>query len=321
MKLTARSLLSLTALVLCAARLAAADAVELRQQWQVGKKYTQVMDMAQISSFTVGEQKIEQKMNMTAEVSTAVKQHEDGKQKRLTAKYDRVTMKIVMNGQESGFDSAKPDSDAIGVGKVFAAMTGRDLKLVANEKDEITGIENFDEFVAAAGGGAAGPQLAQFFNKDSLTEMLKQGALKAMPGKPVNPGDSWPFGSNTKMPPIGQIAIKGTYTFKGMAPHGGIPCAEIAVDANMNIDFTAQAPGDAKPDGPAAALAALGMKMTGGKLAGTVWFDPALGMARDSEFSQEMAITMKNPAQPDATMTIPMKQIITQKLTKVEDVK
>ena len=63
------------------------------------------------------------------------------------------------------------------------------------------------------------------------------------------------------------------------------------------------------------------MKMAGGKMAGTVWFDTALGMARESDFSQTMEISMKNPAQPDATMTIPMTQHVTLSLTKVEDVK
>ena len=322
MKIPARSLLPLTALVLCASRLIAADAVELRQQWQVGRKYSQVMNMAQISTITIGGQKIDQKMAMTMEMSTSVKQHEDGKQKRLSAKYGRVAMKMDANGREMGFDSAKPGSDSLGMGKGFEAMIGKELKLLVNEKDEITGIENFEEFFATVGGGPGSAQLAQILNKDSLTEMVKQGSLKAMPGRPVKPGDSWPFGYTTKMPPIGEISIKGTYTLKGTAPRAGIPCAEIAVIGNANIDFKAPPPGaEPKPDDPAAAIAALGLKMTGGKLTGTVWFDPALGMAREIEYRQEMEMTMKNPAQPDEIMTIPLKQVITLTLTKVEDVK
>jgi hypothetical protein len=37
--------------------------------------------------------------------------------------------------------------------------------------------------------------------------------------------------------------------------------------------------------------------------------------------NQEMTMTMKNPTDPSATLTIPMKQTIEMTLTKVEDLK
>lgn len=321
MNLLIRSLLPAAALVLSTARLSAADAIELKQQWLVGKKYSQTMNMVQTSSFALGPQKMEQKMNMDMEMSTAVSKHEDGKQKRLTVKYDRMAMKMNMNGQEMAFDSAKPGDDPLGMGKGFAGMIGKELRILATEKDEITTIENFEEFTAAAGEGLAAAQLGQMFNKDSLTEMVKQGSLKALPGKPVKPGDSWPYEYSVKMPQIGQIAIKGTYTFKKMAARAGVPCAEIAMDGTLQMDISGAAT-EGKADGGAGALlATMGMKINGGKLGGTVWFDPKLGMARDAEFTQEMEMSMKNPAEPTASITIPMKQTITQTLTKIEDVK
>ncbi len=321
MNLLTRSLLPVAALVLSTARLSAADAIELKQQWLTGKKYSQTMNMAQTSSFALGPQKMEQKMNMTMEMSTAVAKHEDGKQKRLTVKYDRMAMKMNMNGQEMAFDSAKPGEDPLGMGKGFAGMIGKELRILASEKDEITSIENFDEFIAAAGaGGLPGAQIGQMFNRDSLTDMVKQGSLKALPGKPVKPGDSWPYEYSVKMPQIGQIAIKGTYTFKNMSVRGGVSCAEIAMDGTLQMDISGAA-ADGKTDGPGAMLAAMGMKINGGKLGGTVWFDPKLGMARDAEFTQEMEMSMKNPAEPAASITIPMKQTISQTLTKVEDAK
>ena len=320
MNLLLRSLLPAAALVLSTARLSAADAIELKQQWLVGKKYSQTMNMVQTSSFALGPQKMEQKMNMDMEMSTAVSKHEDGKQKRLIVKYDRMAMKMNMNGQEMAFDSAKPGDDPLGMGKGFAGMIGKELRILATEKDEITTIENFEEFTAAAGEGLAAAQLGQMFNKDSLTEMVKQGSLKALPGKPVKPGDSWPYEYSVKMPQIGQIAIKGTYTFKKMAARAGIPCAEIAMDGNLQMDISGAAT-EGKEGGAAALLATMGMKINGGKLGGTVWFDPKLGMARDAEFTQEMEMSMKNPAEPTASITIPMKQTITQTLTKIEDVK
>lgn len=320
MKLSSRSLLLFATTSFCAGSLAFGQAVELKQQWQVGKKYVQSMNMDQTSTTTIGTQKMEQKMNMVMDMSTAVRKHEDGKQKRLTLKYDRMAMKMNMNGQEMGFDSAKPDADQLGMGKQFAAMVGKDLKMIANDKDEITAIENFDEFVSALGGAASGVPVAQMFTKDSLTDMVKQSALRSLPAGPVKAGDSWPWSYNMNMPQVGTVGIKGTYTYKGQATRGGAPCAEIAVDGTLNFDMTgAPAGGDAS--GPAAMMKAMGMKMNGGKMSGTIYFDNVLGMARETAMVQEMEMTMNNPTAPDQKLTIPMKQTVTVTLTKVEDIK
>jgi hypothetical protein len=61
--------------------------------------------------------------------------------------------------------------------------------------------------------------------------------------------------------------------------------------------------------------------VTDGSIKGPVWFDPKLGIARESQLVQQMTISMKNPTDPSATVTVPMKQNISVKLTKIEDVK
>ena len=50
-------------------------------------------------------------------------------------------------------------------------------------------------------------------------------------------------------------------------------------------------------------------------------FDPKLGIARNSQMNQDMTMTMKNPADPSATITVPLKQTVEMTLTKVEDLK
>jgi hypothetical protein len=320
MKLQLRSLLPVAALALSAASLNAADAVELKQQWLTGKKYHQTMEMAQTSTIAMGPQTMDQKVNMTMEMSTAVTKHDDGSRKRLVVRYDRMAMKMDMNGQQMGFDSAKPEDDPTGMGKGMGAIVGKELRILASPKDEILEIENYDEFVAAAAGPGAA-MMGKMFSKDSLTDMVKQGSLKALPPNAVKPGDSWAFDYAMKLPQIGSVGVKGTYTFKGMKPHDGIPSAEITMDATMNIDMSGAGAGDKEKDPAAAMIAAMGMKLTSGKMNGTIYFDPALGMARDMQMTQEMEMSMNNPAQPDAKITIPMKQNISMKLTKIEDIK
>jgi hypothetical protein len=306
-----RSLLPLAVLTLALTRLTAADTYEIKKSWPVGKKVSQTMKMDQTSNMEIAGQKMDQKMNMTFDMSTGVAKHEDGKQKRLTVKYDRMTMDMTMGPQKFAFDSAKPADDALGLGKMIGGIVGKEFKVLVNANDEVTDIENYDEVAGALGGGAGSP-LGQMFGKEQMTEMMKQAALHNSPGKPVKVGDSWPLNFTMKAPPVGTINLKGTYTLKGVGPHDGVSCLEIAMDGVIATDGTAAAPPQA---------AALGAKINGGKTTGTLWFDPALGMVRGSDSTQSMEISMKNPTQPDATMTIPMNQHIVVTMTKVEDLK
>jgi hypothetical protein len=321
MKLLTRLLVPATALVaFAAAPLSAADAVELKQRWIPGKQYFQTLQSKQTTSMSIGAQKVEQSTMTTMEMNLAVRPHEDGRSKRVTIKYDRVAMNMEMNGQKMGFDSAKPGegTDPLGLSKTLGATVGKELKVVMTDADEITEIENFDEFIKNLGAPTMpGMDMSKMFTKESMSQMLKQGALQAMPGHPVKPGDSWPFTTSVDLPQMGKVGVKGTYIFKGMTNHNGVQSAEIETDGKITMDLS-----NADPTTQAGqALSQLGMKIDGGTLKGTVWFDPKLGFARDAALTQEMTMTMKNPSDPTATLTVPLKQEITTTLTKVDDVK
>ena len=320
MKSIARLLLPAAALFACATPLFAAGAVELKQRWDVGKQYFQTMQSTQGTSIDMGAQKVEQKTTTTMEMSLAVRAHEDGARKRVTIKYERVAMNMEMNGQKMGFDSAKPGegTDPLGLAKTLGGTVGKELKVLLTATDDIGEVENYDEFVKNfPASPIPGMDMSKMFTKESMGQMMKQGALQAMPGKPVVPGDSWPFTTAVDLPQMGKVAVKGTYTFKGMKDHEGVPCAEITTVGEISLDMA-----KADPSSPAgAALSQLGMKVEGGTLKGTVWFDPKLGFARDAQLIQEMSMSIKNPTDPTATLKVPLKQEISTKLTKVGDVK
>ncbi len=296
---------------------ARAQNVEIKQRWIAGKKYFQTIKTSQETSFAIGPQKMEQAMNMTMEVTLAIRAHEDGQRKRLTMRYDRVAMDMKMNDQQMSYDSAKAGegTDPMGLGKVMGATIGKELIMLVDAQDQITEIENYDEFIKHFGASPIpGMDPRQMYSKDALAQMLKQGALLAVPPQAVAPRASWPFTNETSLAQIGKLGIRGTYTFKGLADHGGVSCAEIATAATISMDLSG--PADA-----ANPVAQLKMKITEGKLQGTVWFDPALGQARDAQLVQEMNLSMQNPTDPGATIAMPMKQNISTTLTKVEDLK
>ncbi|MEP6671134.1 MAG: DUF6263 family protein [Chthoniobacter sp.] len=317
MKLRTR-LLSLAAFALCARLpLPAADTIEIKQQWQAGKKYYQTIQTDQQSSVEIGPQKMEQTTSMTIELTMAVSAHQDGQPKRMVIRYERMAMQVGMNGQKMGYDSAKPaeGGDPLNLSKTIGATVGQELKVVFNDKDEVDKVENYDEFIAHLSPAAVpGFDPAKMFNRESLTQMLKQGSLQAVPGKPVTAGDSWSFSNQVDLPQLGKVSVTGKYTLKGVGDHDGVRCAEIQTEGALAMDLGA-ATDTSSP------LSALGMKVTDGNIKGPVWFDPALGIARESQLTQEMNITMKNPADPTATLNVPMKQQISVKLTKIEDLK
>lgn len=320
MNITLRHILPVATLLLAAASPLPAQTVDIKPRWQVGKKITQTMHMDQASTIAIGDQKMEQKVGMTMDTTTSVRAHENGKHKRVTMKYDRVAMDMNMAGQEMKYDSAKPDdaaTDPLGLGKSFGIFVGKEIKFVLDEKDEVLEVENLDAMMKEM--AAANPMasmLGQMFSKDTMKNLIRQSALYASPGKPVKAGDAWPFVFKMAMPPVGNISMDGTYTMKGLADHGGARCAELAVTGKVGIDVAAPAApaADGVPN-----LQQLGITATGGTMTGTLWFDPALGICRETQMTQQMNLKMKNPQKPDESMEIPTKQVIKQTITKVEN--
>ncbi len=308
MNLFIRPLTILSAVVLSTTMACAQSAVTINQQWQVGKRYTQNMKMTQTTSITLGEMKMDQKMDISTDMTLAVTKHEDPKHKRIAVKYIHMAMETDMGGQKMSFDSAKPDAAPSPMGNPLTAIVNKEFRLVTDETDKVIDFENFDELAKTA--GADNPMAAGFLSKDAISQTLRQGGLLALPSKPVKPGDNWPFSVEMPLPQLGKVIVKGTYTFQKTSERNGVQCMEIAFAGTLNMDAAA-----AGADSP---MAKLGMKIEKASMTGTIWFDNALGAARGSELSQDMSMLMNNPTKPGETMKLPVKQLIVTTLSKVE---
>jgi hypothetical protein len=298
MNYSSRVILPLGALVLFAGLLFAADTIELKDRLVAGKKYYWTERTVQTSA--MAEETGKQSSSTTLETSEEVRAPGDGKGKRVTLKYDRIAM-----------------DDPVG------SMTGKELHILLNEKNEITEFENYDEFIKSR----AMPSMnltttfsreAMMFSKESITQMMKEHGHMDTPDHPLKPGDSWPISSNVEHPPMLK-RVAGNYTFKGMVEHDGVQLAEINVDAKISVDFS----GLGVPGADAAK--GLGMKIENGSLKGTIWFDPKLGLARETqmteEMTQKMTLKMRDPAKADQTISTAIKATTDTKLTKIEDLK
>ncbi|MES2569703.1 MAG: DUF6263 family protein [Verrucomicrobiota bacterium] len=304
-----RPFTSAAVLVLSISSAFAEDAITLKQQWQAGKRYSQTMKMDQSSKMSFGDVPMDQKMTMTAVTTMTVTRKPD-KRKQLALKYESMLIDTETGGQKMVIDSSKPAP-----GNPLGTMVGKEIRAILDENDKVVDFENLEEIT---GGAAANPLTSGLMGKDSLSRLINQSGLQTLPGKPVKSGESWPFEIEMPMPQIGKMAIKGTYTYKGTSPRNGVPCAEILMDATINADMSSPGAAGAKEANP---LAQMGMKIEGGTMKGTIWFDNALGTARATEVAQEMTMVMNNPLKAGESIKIPVKQLIKVDLTKVEEVK
>jgi hypothetical protein len=320
MKLLSRPALAFSALLLTTGFASAADAVDFKPQWLVGKRYYQQSKMNQESTISIGAQKMEQKVTMSSETVITVTAHEDGQHKRLNMKYGRIAMEMDMNGQKMAFDSAQPDAagDAAGIGKILGSMAGKEVQVVLDKQGKVTDIENVEAMTAAL--DQAGPVGAQFkgmFSKDYFAQTIEQASIHNQPPGPVQPGATWPLDFEMNLPQVGRVKMTGTYTFQKMAEHGGVPCAQVASTGKLEMDINPNVAGDEA----GSMLKKLGFAFSGGEITSTTWFDPKLGTTRGAEINQTMTMRMNNPTNAGESMIIPITQKVTMDLTKVEDVK
>ncbi|MEM8954442.1 MAG: DUF6263 family protein [Verrucomicrobiota bacterium] len=275
--------------------------------YQVGKTYVQNMEMDQNSKIAMGGQEIDQKMNMDMEITMKVAEVPDSADKAVETEYTRVAMEMTTMGQEMKYDSADTSGANNPMLAGVGAMVGKSFTMILDEENQIKDVTGLDEIAGAAGGNpVTAEMMQQFLDKDQLGQMMNMWVTSSFPQEPVKPGDSWPVDVEWEMPKMGKVGYDGTYTLEGYKEYGGHDCAVIEMDAQLNMNFDGLAEG-AGDEGMGAMMKQLGMKMTGGKTTGTIYWDNELGWMRGMEMDQTMTMSMMNP-QTGEPMEIPMEQ-------------
>ncbi len=214
------------------------EAVTLKQRFIVGKRYEFGMKMTQTTTMNIGGKEIDQTMNMAFKHSMTVSQHEDGKRKRVAMRYGRVAMEMNMGEQKMEFDSDKKDAPAAGPLASIGGLVGKEFRMLLDENDQVLDVENFDEILNAFSADPVAKKImGQFLNKDSMKDLLQGSMLRAMPDKPVKPGESWPVTYGTKMGQMGSMKVEGTYTFNKPVQFDGHACVLIGTTATITMDM------------------------------------------------------------------------------------
>jgi hypothetical protein len=318
-----RAILTAAALAVSAGALSAADPIELKQRWVAGKKYEQTIQKTEATSWTIKGDARDNLLKSTMEISESAPVQPAGVVRSLTVKWDRVVFERPLAPKASAramavYDSSKPkeSTDFTGLGEFHARIAGKELQFLLGKKDEITVIANHDAFIRQIGSAPlGGVDFSQDFSQESLIRIVRTGALQATPGRPVKPGDRWPFSMEVEMMRPNKIGMNGEYTLKSIGDHEGVQCAEIVIDATAALNAN---PASDSIMG-SGTLAQSGWTLQGGSLKGTIWFDPAQGITRESQMTADLKFKSNDPWRND--MDILDKLDFHTKLTAVEDLK
>ena len=295
----------------------AEEAESFQAEMAVGKRYHLTVVTDQSSRMKLGAQDMTQKSSVEVGTSQTISSGPSKDTRKITVKYERMAMNMEVAGQKMSYDSAKPDASAENpLAATFSKIVGKQMVAVVDANYKVKSVEK-DAAVEAA--FAQDPVVSGMLNKDGLEQMLRQRGIGTAPPKPAKVGDSWPFVIEQALPGVGALKVTGTYTYARNVEKDGSPCAELKIgDGKITMKLAAAG---SDPNSPEARMAAAGMKLTEGRIAGTIHFDRAVHTVRESDVSMNLTMAMKNPADPTAEISIPTEQHIVTKLTKVEDVK
>lgn len=314
MKPTFLSFAALGCLALASFPVSAQDAVTFETKWLNGKKYLQSMsmDISMKMSFE-GQAMMDNKTKMAIEFSHSVSAGEGQGAQRIKMKYERLSMDMEAMGQKMAYDSANPDAAEgyPGFADDLKNICEKEFTLILDADGKLKDVEDLDGVLDSL--GANGGLAKNMLSKENFSQMMSQGGLQTLPGKPIKPGESWPLKYAQELPGLGSITISGTYFYKGPAEKDGHKVEEV----QMKDIKIAMETGGAGKEGPAAAL---GLKIASGDMSGTIWYDTTLGTARASEVTTTMTMSMTDPT-TNKEIEIPIKQHITTTLKSIENIK
>lgn len=274
-------------LTLCAALVGSAmfgaDTVALKLAWPVGKKLTMRMDSATVNQMVMGEGKSMRQVmaqRMDYSVSFLKKTPEGGVE--METEFLAVKMDMEAGGVKMSFDSAQDKPTAANPFAFMGAMVGKKFTTVLDSKGNVVRTEGVEKAFA---GLDSNPMLKEVLKKENLEKMSGCDLFsKCLGNRDVKVGESWSDTWNVDLGSLGKEQTKLNCTYVGMGKRLGRDCAQVDFtgDIGMKLEF-------GKGSG-------MEMEIKDGKLKGTNWYAPDLGVVIESAMEQSLKLKMKMPA-------------------------
>ncbi|MBI5385023.1 MAG: hypothetical protein HZA90_10095 [Verrucomicrobia bacterium] len=318
---------------------------ELKAEWKPGYRFVMHMEMNQNSQWQFGPRPTTQDTSMSTDYALSVTNAPDG-HRGMELEIQSLALDVSF-GENTiiRYDSLNKvaPSEGPGVDALDKLIGGRIRYLVApnNEIVQVDGVKELVDRVEGTGGGAGaggpgggrrgarglgmmGGALRGIYNAEYFKQLVD---LSGLPKEAVRVGDHWTMDKEISAAAVGTILLRTTNTLAGWQEREGRKCARIEFTGTMSTK-----PGAAGATGPAAAPWGGGMKLEDGKVNGTSWFAPEIGMVIESASEQSYNVSGTRPAMggrrgtnapPQATnappekFTSPVKQTVSVKLVEV----
>jgi hypothetical protein len=272
-----------------AASIAPNGPVDMKIKWTVGRKYPLRIELSQSTKTDVPNQPqpVVQEMKLTQGIEISAIKALDNGGYQLELKFESETMNVSQGTNTVlSFDSMQnPAQDANNpVAPVFRAMIGGRIQYFTDANGKVERVEGVDQLaqrIATTGNPQARAMFQQMFNAETLR---RYGSFAdAMPGHPVNIGDSWPFQEDASTS-IGIVTVGMKYTFRNWEQHHGRQCAHVVAQGDVTTKTISTANG-------------MAVEIEKGKLTGEFWYDPALGMILEANNDQDLPLKITTRAQ------------------------
>jgi hypothetical protein len=296
--------------------------VELKLKWPKGERIVQVLDMKQSMELTIPGQPapIKQDVTMGQEYGlTVLKENPDGGHE-VEMEFLNARLGSTMGGKTVlNYDSAKksPADKAEEVADMFGKIVGSKIKFFLNASNDVVRVEGAQEMMNRLSSGAPADQLAllkSMYSESYFKQMMSH--YRFLPGKAVQPGESWPVQFEFPMERMGTLLLDYTFTFQSWEMHGKRNCARIEFQGTIKN----------KPD-PDSTTPGMSVSSFEGTTSGVSWFDPELGITIDTTMNQDITMVINIPMNPQGnrgaagqmqSITNVMTQVMTIKLASVK---
>lgn len=299
-------LASLIALTLAATFALADEKVSLKYDYPPGQ-YDMHCVVAVNSQIEAKGQTIPQDMAMVMDISMVAGKPDANGVKKIEFGFSRLQNTVKMNGKVMAeYDSADPNRQSGPQASMYQAFSKAKMSFDLGPDGGISSVQGLDGLFAFDKDSNADPrmvaQMAQMQKKfgDSMKGMFEDSA-KALPNKPVGPGDTWEYQINKELPLLGEAKIQAQCKLIKIeqTPQGG----KTAVIESA-IKFATDKP--TSMPGPESVQITMSGITVGGKA--TILVDVATGLQSQVNMDMDMALTISvKAANEDSTSNIKTK--------------
>lgn len=277
--------------------------VELKAEWKPGKRYVMLLELNQGAQMNFGQRPTSQETVFSQDYTVTVTNASDGA-RGLEMEIQSLAIEVAF-GETTvlRYDSLNKVAPPEGRGvENMEKLIGGKVRFLVNADNKVTEVDGVKELIQrvtgapntpeaadpAAGGrrgrrgimgaGDASGAMQMLYNGDYLKQFVD---ISGLPSSAQRIGDTWTTKREINAMMMGTLVVNTTNTFRGWQVHEGKKCARIEFSGNL------EAKADRAEGMPWAGL----VKIENGKVQGTSWFSPDIGMAVETSVNQSYNIT------------------------------